>query len=165
MEMVAFERRVLVSPAYDKRDSDPRKNFGISEMKITFLLIGEKGAVQWMIGTGWYTASAREHLRGFVDRHDKSGAPTPWDLGYHSKVPRYEHHTSSHKDCEFTGGPCYYDGSGLNAELLMERFLEEGEAYLWPALEAYYRCTFEERPWPFSESGAIDAALNESPQP
>ena len=46
------------------------------------------------------------------------------------------------------GKPCYYDGSGLNADLLVEGFCLYGDTYVWEKLEAYYRRTFEDADWP-----------------
>lgn len=143
-----FERKILLTPAFDKRHSDPHKNYGIGAMRMTFLVIGEKGAVQWMISTNWYVESARAHLANFTNEYERRWEPQPFDLGYHAVEPQYDDQSS--RPCEFTPGKvCYYDGSSLQAEVLTERFLAEGEDYLWNALEAYYRCRFEDGPWPF----------------
>ena len=44
--------------------------------------------------------------------------------------------------CEVIGGPCYYDGSSLNAERLIQPFLEGGSDAVWRELEEYYHETF-----------------------
>lgn len=44
--------------------------------------------------------------------------------------------------------PCYYDGSSLNAEQLVEGFRAGGTDWLWPKLEEYWRCIFEDGPYP-----------------
>ena len=81
------------------------------------------------------------------------------DLGYHALVPQYEE--QAERDCCYTSsGKCYYDGSGLNAELLVENFISQGEPYLWSALEAYYRCCFEDQPWPFDKEGNLLSSGN-----
>lgn len=151
-------------PAYDRRDPNPSKNFGIHNMEVTFIVKGPKGAVQWQISTGWFLASSREDVarmnEDFYRKHGyrmSNGKACPWptDLGYHAKLPAYEGQTRLRDECEWTGGgACYYDGSSLNAILPLEGFLSQGEDYLWPKLEAYYRSVFHNEEWPF----AIEAA-------
>jgi hypothetical protein len=139
----AFERRIEFSPAFDKRSSDPAKNFGIGAVRIWFYLIGPEGAVQWQIGTDWYVPSAQDHLYSLsAYRRDKALRPQAWDLGYHSPRPLYEGQEPNSHDCEVLGGPCYYDGSSLNAERLIRPFLEGGSEAVWRELEDFYRSTF-----------------------
>ena len=109
--------------AFDKRSPEPNKNYGIGDMHIIFLVIGPKGAVQWLIGTGWYVDSACKHLMGFARNSlTDQRRPNGWDLGYHSKEPKYEDQ-SPMDQCDICE-PCYYDGSSLNAELPIEAFAE-----------------------------------------
>lgn len=148
-----LERIVEFHPAYDKRDPDPSKNYGIHGMEILFVLKGPAGAVVWLIYTNWNVPSARSlrpnHSMGIYGR-PFMGA----DLGYHALVSQYEE--QEERDCCYTSsGKCYYVGSGLNAELLVENFIAQGDKYLWAALEAYYRTCFEEAPWPFDDQGNI----------
>jgi hypothetical protein len=156
-DMGNFTRRVDLSPSFDRRDPNPSINYGIGAMRIWFHLIGPKGSVQWQIGTNWYCKSAQSHLSCLPERLSSAAEnalggnryqPQGWDLGYHSPVPIYDGQTPIWDDCHVIGGPCYYDGSSLNAELLTDGFLEGGERFLWPALEAYYRHTFEGADWP-----------------
>lgn len=149
----AFKRSVTFSPSFNRLNETP--NYGIAAVRIRFVLKGELGAVQWMIGTEWFVASAIEHLRKFP-RSDlrEYCRPTGWDLGYHSPRPLYEGQEPMGQ-CDVLSGGCYYDGSGCNADLLIENFLAQGDDYVWRALEAYYRCTFEDAAWPFDESGNI----------
>jgi hypothetical protein len=64
--------------------------------------------------------------------------PMAVDLGYHSKVPLYDEQTPSFTDCPFTGGECYYDGSGLRAMEVYKEFRTRGEEWLWNELEEFY---------------------------
>ena len=148
----AFQRRVDFQRAYDKRDPDPAKNYGIGSMRIRFVLIGELGAVQWMIGTPWDVPTAR----GPKSWRDPS-RPDGWDLGYHSPHPMYDGQEPM-SSCDVLDCHCYYDGSGLNADLLIENFVAQGGEYVWAALEAYYRSVFHNEPWPFDGSGNILAS-------
>lgn len=145
--MSEFERIVTVSPAFDKRSSDPSKDYGIGACRITFILRGPKGAVQFMVGTNWYLPHTQRENRkwqyDFDVRFDKIN-PQGWDVGYHSPVPMYEGQTAMGGKCEHVrGGECFYDGSGLRAEEWVPKFLAGGTDWLWPALEEDYRERFE----------------------
>lgn len=135
-----MKRIVKFTRAYDKRHSDPSKNYGIHGVDVYFVLKGDRGAVQFLIFTGWQLPHVQEELRGNA-RLD-SLFPMAADLGYHSLVPRYEGHTCM-GECEWLDGkPCYYDGSGLHAEPVFERLLQEGDEGVWSELEDYYREIF-----------------------
>lgn len=152
--MTDFKREVIVTPAYDFRPEQhpdkehPGGGYGISSCRIFFVLIGPKGAVQFQIGTNWYTDSARVHLAKWPpDYLHKRRQPEGWDLGYHAMEPRYEN--QDQMECQhLPGGKCYYDGSSLNADEMVEAFINGGTEWLWPHLEKYYRCIFEDGPYP-----------------
>lgn len=140
--MSEFEQIVFVSPAYDKRDPDPSKNYGIGACRITFILKGPLGAVQFMIGTNWYPPHVqrekRDWQRDFDTRFDKIH-PQGWGIGYHSRVPVYEGQEPLKHDCDLVeGGTCYYDGSGLQAEEMIPHFIAGGTDWLWPELRRRY---------------------------
>jgi hypothetical protein len=64
--------------------------------------------------------------------------PMPADLGYHWRTPRYAGQ-EAREDCHALGGaPCYYDGSGLNANRIYEVLLREGSEGVWRSLEQMY---------------------------
>lgn len=141
----SLEHWVDFRAAYDKK----AEGYGIGSMKAIFYARGPKGAVQWMIGLPFYTASVRPDAASWPPSMRAQHRPEGWDLGYHAHEPQYDGQTAMQDDCEITGGPCFYAGSGLNADLLIEGFIEGGTEWLWPQLDAYYRCTFEGEPWPF----------------
>mgnify|MGYP001423315064 CR=1 FL=1 len=132
-----LERRVEFSPAFDKRHVDPRKNYGVHGVDLRMYLIGPEGAVQFVLYTDWHLPHVDAELRAKGSRIQ----PTPADLGYHSRVPQYEDQ-ASRDDCHLLGGPCYYDGSCLNAERIYDVLLREGSDGVWRELEAYYREIF-----------------------
>lgn len=143
--MSKFEKIVTVSPAFDKRSDEPGKNYGIGSCRITFILKGEKGAMQFMIGTNWYVPSAREHLKNFpMSRSDLQQKPDGWDVGYHSYKPMYEDQTSMTGECHVLNAPCYYDGSSLMADEWVEQFVAGGTDWLWKKLEEQYHSRFDE---------------------
>jgi len=143
--MSEFEQIVRVTPAFDKRDDDPKKNYGIGACLIWFILKGPKGAIQFQIGTDWYLPHTQRSNR--VWQHDHNTKfdvlqPQGWDVGYHSLEPRYEE--QQQMDCDlFDCGHCYYDGSSLQADEWVPDFLAGGTEWLWPKLESVYRETFE----------------------
>jgi len=148
----AFEHRIEWKPGFDKRSDNPATNYGVGAMRIWFYVIGPKGAVQWQISTNWYPESARQHLNRFpYSERDLTRAPEAWDLGYHSRTPRYEGHDKM-DHCDLIEGGCYYDGSSLNAEPLVEGFIQGGTDWLWPKLEDYYRHVFDDAPYPDFEA-------------
>ena len=142
-----MNRVIEWTPAYDKRHPDPSKNYGISSMTVRFVLIGDEGAVQFVLLTGWHLKHVREEFasRGLT-------GVMPSDLGYHSYQPCYEGQQPITEACEYLGGsPCYYDGSALAADRVFEIFLAGGEEALWKELEDYYQQVFGN-----SESGILE---------
>lgn len=144
-----MERRIEFRPAFDRRDSDPKKDYGVHGVDLAFYLVGDEGVVQFVLFTNW-------HLPHVQQERDEAAAsdagflhlmchPMPADLGYHSRVPRYEGQTAMSGGCRLLNGPCYYDGSSLNAQRVYEILLEKGDAGVWAELEDYYREIFETR--------------------
>lgn len=162
-----MEKITTISPAWDKRDPNPEKNFGIHCCDLRMVLKGELGAVQFVLMTGWFTKEVRERSLGISNMY-----PLPADLGYHSPKPMYEGHTRigemkyeflredkveglpgvketkvPEEDlpiCEYLGCPCYYDGSGLNATKVFDILTEKGSDGVWEYLEKYYIDIFGE---------------------
>ena len=126
------ERIVLWIPAFDRRDPEPSKNYGIHGMELRFVLKGERGATQFVLFTNWMLPHLRhgdKSVLGFICE------PLPADLGYHARVAQYEGQ-ESRGPCELLdGAPCFYDGSGLQAQVVFDRFVAEGEEAIWETLE------------------------------
>jgi hypothetical protein len=100
--------------------------------------------------------------------------PMAADLGYHSKTPMYEGQepmgsstmkieedvtkeglerfqfdkqpTGTFTPCEFTDGPCYYDGSGLHAERVFDILVSKGGEAVWKYMEECYYSQFGGKP-------------------
>jgi hypothetical protein len=140
-----MEKIVEFNPAYDKRHSDPSKDYGVHGVDIKFVLKGEKGVTQFLLFTNWQLPHITEkNLAKFNSPRDIRlfFTPMPAGLGYHSKEPLPYHDTPTSTDCEYTGGDCYYDGSGLNAERVYDVLLHEGDKGVWRELELYYKDIF-----------------------
>ena len=142
---MTLTREIKFYRAYDKRDADPKKNFGIHGVELAFYLKGPEGIVQFKLYTNWQLPHVQKemnerppHPRFPYMFHE----PMPLDLGYHSPRPLYEGQTPISRTCELLGGTCYYDGSTLNAEPVFNILVAEGEEAVWNYLENYYKETF-----------------------
>lgn len=139
------EQRIEFSPAFDKRDSDPKKNYGIHGVTLTFYLIGEEGAVQFVVYTNWHLPHVEKEFDAKpMESYDPCllYKPMAADLGYHSKRPIYDGQEPMTDECHLLGGKCYYDGSSLNADPVFDRLRSEGSVGVWSALEEFYADIF-----------------------
>lgn len=147
-DQVTFERLWYMTPAYDKRNPVPSKNYGIHGVELRMVLKGPLGATQFLLFTNWQLPHVtEEHMARFGGDPSMAKSlylPLPADLGYHWNTPRYEDQTK--RECEYTAsGFCYYDGSGLNAERVYEALLRKGSDGVWRELEDYYRLIAAEK--------------------
>jgi hypothetical protein len=159
-----FQRLVEFSPAYDHG-----REGGCHGVELRMVLKGPEGAVQFLLFTNWMLPETREKWGPLPSDHP-CVRPMPVDLGYHSPKPMYEGQEPMRHIYKFPkfptnfetweGGepgvygdpvicpyldgdvPCYYDGSGLNAEPVFERLLREGSDGVWAVLEEYYEQVF-----------------------
>jgi hypothetical protein len=142
----ALVREVTMRPAFDRRDPDPSKNYGIHGVELKMVLRGDAGAMQFIVYTNWQLPHVNaEMLRKPInDTLDVKCRflPLPADIGYHSKVPMYEGQQPMDGDCPYTSGVCYYDGSSLMAEDVFEVLLREGSDGVWADLERRYNEQF-----------------------
>jgi hypothetical protein len=125
-------------------------------MNLRFVLVGEKGAVQFFLFTAFFHSSDRSEINetggisgpnGYFLFVDRSMLAMPADLGYHALEPHYP--GQSDMECKYVStGKCYYDGSGLNAEDAFDVFTDEGEEALWVFLERYYEAVFNGGEYP-----------------
>jgi hypothetical protein len=119
-------------------------------LNIRFVSKGDAGAVQFLLYAGWMPQHALPSTIGVRNVRDWGGTGiTPADLGYHSKTPHYDGQTQADSACEFCDGqPCYYDGSGLNANDAMYALVNGGHVALWAFLDAYYDTVFNGAEYP-----------------
>ncbi len=132
-----FQRIVEFEAAFDKRDPDPNKDYGIHGVTLRMVLKGPLGAIQFVVYTNWHLP----HI-------DRSGwpqhmcDPMPADLGYHSPHAMYEGQTQTDNCPWLDGKPCFYDGSGLQADPIFALLVEKGGEAVWKELERRYRGLF-----------------------
>jgi hypothetical protein len=112
-------------------------------LTLRFVSKGAEGAVQFMLYTGWLPQRVGRSPIGSRDLAFNGHEPMPADLGYHSKTPHYDGQSVMSEACEYCdGGPCYYDGSSLNASDAMYTLVNGGGDALWAFLDAYYEAVF-----------------------
>jgi hypothetical protein len=131
-----FEKTVTFMPAFDKRDPDPSKSYGIGGVTIRFVLRGERGATQFLILTDWYLPHVQKELKG-KDQSFNSIQPTGADIGYHAYSPQFEDQRPM-AECDVLGCACYYDGTSLGASEFIPTFLAGGCEAVWKMLENEY---------------------------
>lgn len=134
-----FRRELTILPAYDKRHPDPKKNFGIHGVDMRFVLVGTAGATQWVLFTGMDLPHVAQEMLSKPPLNRLMAA----DLGYHALKPQYEGQTAMENCHVLEGGKCFYDGSSLMAEELLEPFLSKGPDAVWERLREEYRRLFE----------------------
>lgn len=139
MKEEEFVREVTFLPAWDKRDPNPNKDYGVHNVELVMVLKHPptKTAVQFVLFTGWHWLDLDEH--GF---HRTVRNPCPADLSYHSPKPLYDEQSRAEDDCVLTGGDCYHDGSGLGAYGVYKILLREGSDGVWKHLREYWEATF-----------------------
>lgn len=145
MNHAPLERIIEITSAFDKRHADPRQNYGIHGVTMIFMLKGPAGMVQFVLFTNWHLPHVTKETdartlakarAGFLQDVDLRCFyhPMAADLGYHSPKPMFE--GQEPRECPYLDGqPCYYDGSGLNAERVYDVLLAEGGEGVWRELE------------------------------
>lgn len=144
-----MEREVVFSQAYDKRNPNPSKSYGIHGVNLAMYLKGEKGVVQFIVYTNWHLPHVQEEL---IDRAvggdrldiEMIAKPMPADLGYHSYTQMYEGQLETESCPLLDGHKCYYGGSSTNAYNVYDVLLKEGSEGAWRELEEYYDYVFNE---------------------
>lgn len=122
-----FETWVDVAPSFYWMRADPSRNYGVGNVTMTFFLRGPKGAIQFKIGTEWGIKPVRDHLAQFDRIYAKPQQPSGWDLGYHAYEAQYDGQEPM-GECRVLGCACFYDGSGLQADEMIEGFMAGGPA-------------------------------------
>ena len=136
---MSLERKLEISAAYDKHSKEPGKNY-VHGVEMRWYILGPAGAIQFVLYTNWHLKHVQDEQDARLDRQFPHlfCHPLPADIGYHSHVPRYKGQTILSENCDILKGPCYYDGSSLNAHQFYKILIEQGGEALWMALEKEY---------------------------
>lgn len=135
-------------PAFDKRDKDPAKNYGIGSVTMSFRVIGPLGGIAFCIFTGWELPHVREELRR-TTRHQPLVGTDKWmrcslegqgaGVEIHSKTQLYDGAPEPDTDeCELTGGKCWGDTGYTAGDTFFDLLCEKGEQAVWDKLDEWY---------------------------
>ncbi len=120
-----LERFIKISPGFDKRSSEPGKNYGIGSAILIFVLRGKKGALTFNFSTGWNVASV-----GHVS------PPLAYNVSSHRSTTLKG---AVRNKCEYLfNTPCRGRDYRCEDEL-MKLLFEEGSEAVWTAMEKIYR--------------------------
>lgn len=148
--MTELTRTIEFKPAFDcimvqpcVKGSDqciPGKggSHGRGHVEMTMILVGDIGAVQFGVFTGWSIDETPTHMRGEA---------SPAEVGVHSSRPQYEDHEP--RECGLLNAPCYYDVGYLRADEPWRLLRYEGHEAVWQ----YLASTYAE--WLTSEAEAV----------
>ena len=139
--MSELTRKIVFKPAFDKRNPDPAKNYGIHGLGMQFQLIGPDGGVTYTIRTNWMLPHVQEEIDAkplLEPAHFRYLFHKPMSAGLdgHWKKPLYEDQ-SPIDNCLITGGECYCDETSLTTNVF-NRFVAEGDSAIWEILEERY---------------------------
>ena len=136
-----FERIYEFSPAFDKRDPEPSKNYGIHGVEIHFVLKGPEGAVSFTLYTGWLLPETvgveRADYRYGKALVENGSYPMPAMLSYHIPEQREDYQVGP-TSCRYVeGGQCWGDGSFI-ADGALDALVTGGSDGLFAFLETWY---------------------------
>lgn len=124
-----FETAVVFEPGYNDRGGE----YSVHGMDFRFLLRGPRGAVGFMMSTGWVPGE-----RG-VNPMVAGLFPMGMDVSYHAHSPQREGHERATEKCPYLDGQsCFSDGSFMAAEPVLEAFITRGDAAVWEALREWH---------------------------
>lgn len=130
-----FKKRVKFHPAWDQRDSDPNHNYGIRDVHLRFSLIGDKGAVQLLMATGWYLPELQISCQ-----------PVGHHIGIHSYVPTFDDQEISQEKCDLLpckNGKCFYGAMYCESDRLVNELIKHGDNAVWKKLKEIYFSEFK----------------------
>lgn len=156
-----MEHKIIFLPAWDKSDPDPTKDYGVNCINIKFLVIGNRGVVEFDLSTNWYLPHIikrrLEHLKQdvFIGKEDylltSKMSPYPLDICYYSleRISEDDTYFESGLSYVFDHKPCYYgyryedEGKEVwTTDFVYNLLLERGDGAVWDYLENYYCDTF-----------------------
>lgn len=155
-----FERRVVFEPAYDRM----AEGYGVHGMNMRMGIIGPLGAVVFTVHTNWHLPSVIDRLVQSLDEGTVKHLLQPSGAGVdlHWSTPLYEGQGDdmTHAGCDWLGEGrfCYFDGSGLAAVMLLEKFIVGGGDVVWAELEDWYNSRADEDDPAAFEAAKADTA-------
>ncbi len=136
-------RTVTFQAAWDKRNPDPAKNYGVHGIQIDFVVRGPEGAVYVALMTDWVLPEVQQWHEQLAEANPMlrqvNGRQLLDRVSIHSRIPR-EGWEANGKKCDFFDGPCWVTCfSYMASDPIWETMLREGDAGFWRSLEEIYR--------------------------
>jgi hypothetical protein len=120
------QRVTFVTPAFDFRGGEDDK-YGQHTAELVFAKRGKRKAVHTTFFTGWGVTGV------YKDSFMCVGLGVHYR--YKKDCPNPEI-ASSHTDCPYTGGKCWFEiGSGIYGETILDRLVNEGSYGVWDEIE------------------------------
>lgn len=137
--MSDYTREIKFDPAFDKRDPNPSKDYGVHGLHIWFYLrhLPTKTGLTFSISTNWQLphVQAEQDAKPFNPRFPYLFyKPQAFGVDFHGQTPMYEGQTPMEK-CDITGGKCYCDGSAILGEEFLQILISQGDEALWKRME------------------------------
>ena len=93
-----MKQLTIFKSAYDKRNTDPKKDYGIHSVQCYMVLIGKKGATHFTFSTGiLLPKTIEEYIKDGRAKYELTSygyhflnKPMGYDVGYHSPKPGFE---------------------------------------------------------------------------
>ncbi len=120
------ERIMTVRMPFDRRHSDPNKNYGVGSLFFCMAYLKNNCAVNFSFSVPFYLPHV---ARGFADS-ESLYAGMGYDVGQHSPTPQFD--GQEEQDCNILpGGKCYCGGSALRADEWYKNFLRQKDGFEW----------------------------------
>jgi hypothetical protein len=121
------ERILQITMPWDRRNSDPKKNYGVGGMSFRMVYLKNNNAVQFTFCIPFYLP---EVIKEWESKGYENKEGMGMNVGYHAEKPQYEGQ-SRMDNCDILSCPCYYDGSSLRADEWYKKFLYKRDAFDW----------------------------------
>ncbi len=141
-----MKKEIKFQPAWDKRSSDLRKDYGIHGSVLHVTISDEKGAVNLVVHLNWFLPQNRntKYCELKVYPFEYWQKPSISEIIHHSPTPTYHEQDVSSESCYFLGNkPCYISSSFTFGNKLFELLISEGEEKLFDALIEHHNSFFK----------------------
>jgi hypothetical protein len=141
--MSELVREFFANPAYDKRDLEPTKDYGVGGILMNFVIKGDHGAINFVLSTNFVLPQTLEFWqkkKEITKQIDLSYWLRPnTDLCFHGLKPKYEGHKSHNDCCWMPGKECYVECDSFGGDEAYQALLTGGSEAMWQYMEKRYR--------------------------
>jgi hypothetical protein len=136
-----YEKIITFYPAWDRRNSDPGKDYGIHGVGLRIVLVGKRGAIELIVFTNWMLPHVQQDLnKNFFDH--LSCGPYPVDVLIHSKKPT-DLNEAPRSKCVYLGkDKCYANSKHQYTKEVWDTLLYKGSEGVWEHLLKIYKEEF-----------------------